>query len=102
MKFALVGKLERGQVTKTAQAVLDFLRSEKQEVLVESEFAKILGMEGHPWKKLDADVIITVGGDGTILKTLEHLEGRIFGINEGRMGFLTEVGHKLLENFLNM
>jgi NAD+ kinase len=91
MKFTLVGKLERGQVTKTAQAVLDFLRSKGQEVLVESEFAKILGIDGHPWNKLDSDIIITVGGDGTILKTLEYLDGKVFGINEGRMGFLTEV-----------
>jgi NAD+ kinase len=91
MKFALVGKLQRGRVTKTAQMVLEFLNSKNQEVQVEREFARMLGVEGTHWRKLDADIIITVGGDGTILKTLEYLDGKVFGINEGRLGYLTEV-----------
>jgi len=91
MKFALVGKLQRGRVTKTAQKVLDFLKSKDQEVQVEWEFARMLGVDGIPWKEIDTDIIITVGGDGTILKTLEYLDGKVFGINEGRLGYLTEV-----------
>lgn len=92
MRYAIVGKLERGVVTQTAKTVLDFLTDAGKEVQVEREFAKMMGVEGTHWKKMDADIVITVGGDGTILKTLEYLEGRIFGINAGRLGFLTEVG----------
>lgn len=90
MKFALIGKLERGLVTKTAHKVYDFLTSKGFEVQVEEEFAKYLGLEGVHWKTMDPDVIVTVGGDGTILKTIENLEGKVFGINAGRYGFLTE------------
>lgn len=98
MKYALVAKLQRGQVTKTVQGVLDFLRSKDLEVQIESQIAKILGVDGVPWRNIDADVIITVGGDGTILKSLEYLDGKIFGINEGKLGFLTEVSpEKALE-----
>jgi len=91
MKFALIGKLERGLVTKTAHKVYDFLTSRGFEVQVEEEFAKYLGLEGVHWKTMDPDIIVTVGGDGTILKTIENLEGKVFGINAGRYGFLTEV-----------
>lgn len=91
MKFALIGKLERGLVTKTAQKVYEFLKAKGLEVQVEEEFAKYLGVTGVHWKQISADINITVGGDGTILKTLEVLDGMIFGINAGRYGFLTEV-----------
>jgi NAD+ kinase len=91
MKFALIGKLERGLVTKTAQKVYEYLNSKGHEIQVEEEFAKYLGVPGLHWKAINADIIITVGGDGTILKTLEVLDGKIFGINAGRFGFLTEV-----------
>jgi NAD+ kinase len=91
MKFALIGKLERGLVTKTAHKVYDFLKSKGLEVQVEEEFAKYLGVEGVHWKTMTPDIIVTVGGDGTILKTLENIEGKVFGINAGRYGFLTEV-----------
>jgi len=92
MKFALIGKLERGLVTKTAQKVYEYLTANGHDVQVEQEFAKYLGVDdGIQWKLIDAEIIITVGGDGTILKTLENLDGKIFGINAGRYGFLTEV-----------
>jgi NAD+ kinase len=40
---------------------------------------------------MDADVIITIGGDGTILRTLQGTDSPILGINAGVLGFLTEV-----------
>jgi NAD+ kinase len=41
---------------------------------------------------MDVDMIITVGGDGTILHTLQHLSKPtpILGINMGEVGFLAE------------
>ncbi|MEM4232753.1 MAG: NAD(+)/NADH kinase [Thermoplasmata archaeon] len=40
---------------------------------------------------MDADVIITIGGDGTILRTLQGTDAPILGVNAGVLGFLTEV-----------
>ncbi len=46
----------------------------------------------------DCGVVVTVGGDGTILRTLQELKHSppIFGINTGRMGILT---HASPENY---
>lgn len=38
------------------------------------------------------DHLVTVGGDGTILRALQHSDFSILGINISRVGFLTEVG----------
>jgi NAD kinase len=36
-----------------------------------------------------ADIVITIGGDGTILRALGKIEKPIFAINSGGMGFLS-------------
>jgi NAD+ kinase len=44
---------------------------------------------GHP------DLIVTVGGDGTLLRGVRvaaAIDGLVLGVNVGRVGFLTEVG----------
>ena len=42
-------------------------------------------------KKIDADFVITVGGDGTLLKAARlYPETPVFGINLGRLGFLAQ------------
>lgn len=40
---------------------------------------------------MDVDVLITVGGDGTILRSLQLNNAPILGINAGVLGFLTEI-----------
>ncbi len=40
-----------------------------------------------------ADIIVTIGGDGTILSAAkEHPGALIFGVHKGDVGFLTEIG----------
>ncbi len=64
-------------------------------VLVESETARHAGVEhGLPIRDVSnrADLLVVLGGDGTILKVVGQLDDAvkpIFGINIGSLGFLT-------------
>jgi NAD+ kinase len=49
----------------------------------------------------DVDVAIVLGGDGTMLRALQRFLGTgvpVFGVNFGRVGFLTSVHHSELES----
>lgn len=51
-------------------------------------------MENRLEEKKHADLVITVGGDGTILQAIRltsHLNVPLLGINMGRLGFMTEL-----------
>ncbi|MCD6481209.1 MAG: NAD(+)/NADH kinase [Thermoplasmata archaeon] len=65
-------------------------------VFLEKKIAEHMGKRGYSIEELDskADAMIVVGGDGTILTTLQQTSKPIFSINTGRIGFLTEVEKK--------
>jgi NAD+ kinase len=54
--------------------------------------ADVLGREGGtPVADMQADVILVIGGDGSILWTLmQKPEAKVLGINTGELGYLTE------------
>ena len=89
---AHTGKRGVGELTKTLR---DELERAGLKVLVESDTAAVAGLPGgRAVAELgaEADLLVVLGGDGTIL----HLIGRlgdnikpVFGINIGALGFLT-------------
>lgn len=72
------------------------LLKENGEVFAEHAFAKIQGIKGYSLDEINkkADIVVTVGGDGTILRALEKIDKPIFAINSGGIGFLSEVESK--------
>jgi NAD+ kinase len=69
------------------------------EIFVEQEVARQLGvteMTVEEMEKQKADFIVSVGGDGTILRTIHKMNDPvpILGINMGTLGFLVDVEPK--------
>jgi len=95
MKWGVVCNPNVEKAISTARDVYDFLK-ENGEVFAEKKLAENLEVKGYSMTDLDkkTDIVVTVGGDGTILKTLEFVEKPIFAINSGGMGFLAEVESK--------
>ncbi|MDR0334452.1 MAG: NAD(+)/NADH kinase [Methanomassiliicoccaceae archaeon] len=62
-----------------------------EDVILESEIAAALGKEGPAIGEMDVDILITVGGDGTILRAMQRNNASIFGVNAGGVGFLAEI-----------
>ena len=64
-------------------------------MIAESELARVGRLGGGTYlRDLKADLVVTVGGDGTVLKTamtLPEQETPILAVNMGRRGYLTEV-----------
>ncbi len=61
------------------------------EVLYDTDAAKVLKKPDTPIEDMDVDFVITIGGDGTILRAFQRSKAKLLGINAGVMGFLTEV-----------
>jgi NAD+ kinase len=100
-KFGIVANASIKGTPEIAKKVLEFLEPEHECILAE-EIAGELNMakRGVPLEKLDTEIVIAIGGDGTILRTLQHTECKILGVNAGVLGFLTEISSKNLEDGL--
>ncbi len=100
MKFGLVGNPEVKRSIKVVKVVYDYL-SKDHDVILEKSTARKMGMDGIDLKNMDVDIVITVGGDGTVLRTLQNTDKPIFPINLGKLGFLTEIVPVDLESSLD-
>jgi NAD+ kinase len=95
MKWGLACKPKVRKASTVAKEIYNFLIKDG-EVFVEDSFAKELGVNGYLLDEINkqVDMVVTVGGDGTILRALQSIEKPIFAINSGGMGFLAEVESK--------
>ncbi|MBU0623223.1 MAG: NAD(+)/NADH kinase [Candidatus Thermoplasmatota archaeon] len=72
-----------------AKKVLEALKG--VDYVVEAHTAEALGLKGVSLSKMKVDALISVGGDGTILRTLQANDAPVMGVNAGVLGFLTEI-----------
>ena len=101
MKWGLICNSSIKKACSTAEEVNEYLK-DYGEVFIEEHFAKEIKIKGYTHEEINklADIVVTIGGDGTILRALEKIEKPIFAINSGGMGFLTEVEPKFAMNGL--
>ena len=88
------GKPEAAEVLKD---LLPWLRQRGCDVVIDVETADVLNVDGKPRAEIPsvADVIVVLGGDGTMLGVARLIADRgvpILGVNLGGLGFITEVG----------
>jgi NAD+ kinase len=95
VKFGITANSEIPEAIRVSRKVLNALKGE--EVVLESGIARIFGKEGKHIEDMDIDVLVTVGGDGTILRSLQRTDAPILGINAGVLGFLTEITESEIE-----
>ncbi len=90
--------LKEGQreMTPLLASVLSCVRERGLDVVLEQHAAEIEGSPGHSLLDTAArsDLVIVLGGDGTVLATARAIGARavpILGINLGQLGFLAEL-----------
>ena len=93
--------------------VVDYLNRNNHEFILIDSLEKYLGKESKKYsyfndnQKLDekVDFLFSVGGDGTLLRSISLIKNTkipILGINAGRLGFLTSIQKETLEQGLNL
>ena len=94
----LVARCDKKQALELAKEVAEYLKNKGLEIYIEDATAEKINMQAKtvPLKNMKTDFIITIGGDGTILRTCLAVPKSkpILAINMGVRGFLTEVEPK--------
>ena len=110
MKLDSVGLImnyKKEKTRETACRIIDWLNSKKVKVYIEGNKGKEIGKEelNCPTEKFlkNVDLIISLGGDGTLLRAARLVAAEdipLFGVNLGGLGFLTQIGIDDLEKSL--
>lgn len=89
LTWAIVGRGTVPAIRKEATWLADHLRGRGERVLLDESLAD----DGLSLAELDeqADLFLTVGGDGTILRVQAVTDKPVLGVNAGAIGFLCEV-----------
>ena len=112
MKVGIYGQFYHDDSGKYIQLLLELLDENSVEVVIEKNFLELIHQHesiqksySHfsTFEELDKsyDLFFSIGGDGTILKTVTYVRDLgipIAGINTGRLGFLATIRKENLEN----
>ena len=96
---ALVGKYQAQGIRGVLEAIAHFLVRQGLEVSLERQTAQSTGITDYPALAPDemglhCDLAVVLGGDGTMLGIARQLARHgipLIGINQGRLGFITDV-----------
>ena len=116
MKVAIFGQYYQNDTRPIIKDIFVFFNKNNVELVIEEKFLNILYAEEIVGKKyktfashkdLDSsfDILISIGGDGTILRATTFVRDSgipILGVNAGRLGFLATVQKENIELFLQI
>ena len=93
---AIVGRIDDQRVAAPMRSLASHLTKSGVQVIAGSHVASQLGIETIEESSLaaKADLVVAVGGDGTILYAAKLMHGHdkpLLGVNRGRLGFLADV-----------
>ncbi|HEX5169824.1 MAG TPA: NAD kinase [Cyclobacteriaceae bacterium] len=115
MKVGVHGKDFNRQSAPFIERILEILQAHKTETFISTKFHK--NLKSTPFRKFkfktyepgdnlkNLDVLLSIGGDGTLLESVTHVgktEVPILGINTGRLGFLATISREETEEALTL
>jgi NAD+ kinase len=97
--IALVVRPNTTGIEEPVRDVLDFLKQGGYSVVLEADTAEHLAIADFPSMSVQgigerADAVVVMGGDGTMLgiaRQLASYDTPLIGINQGRLGFMTDI-----------
>lgn len=111
LRFALFGNAFQAKKSASVQKLLCLLEERKADLLIDEVFYHYLADNlqiAVPQDvtllrddEFDADIAISMGGDGTFLETARRVGNKeipILGVNMGRLGFLADISPTELPN----
>lgn len=113
MKFAIFGNVYQAKKSSYAEDLFRLLRQHKAEICICREFYHFLTEVLHidipdaalfDGDDFTADMVVSMGGDGTFLKAASRVGRKnipILGINTGRLGFLADISPEEMEETFN-
>jgi NAD+ kinase len=105
---ALVGKFQAEGIRGVLERIAAFLVDKGLAVSLDSQTARNTGIEAYPMLSVDelgtqCDLAVVLGGDGTMLGIARQLARHgtpLVGINQGRLGFITDIPVEQFEEAL--
>ncbi len=91
-KVVIAGRSDIEDSIKLAEKIAKFLSEKGLKVTLEDNIASKLGFKGEPLNIVEGDLVIVIGGDGTVLRVLHAMPNKIpiFAVKMGRIGFFAE------------
>jgi NAD+ kinase len=107
-RVALVGKFHADGIEEHLRDLATLVTSLGCEVFLEAETASHLGLKDYPTKAAPdfskaIDLVVVLGGDGTMLGIARQLAGSnvpLVGINMGRLGYMTDIPFQSVKDTL--
>lgn len=97
MRIGVVARFDVEEAVEMAEKIVEFLMENEVDTLIDSQLATHLKQYEDiscDLEDMDVDMVVAVGGDGTVLRTQGIINRKkipLVGINKGAVGFLTEI-----------